>query len=215
MKTDLFCDAQVDLIRLMKRRGEVSIKEATRELGLATSTLRQHLMSLSSKGLVNSQAKRQGVGRPQKMYFLTDKANQLFKNQNSFVLTRLLRLLTKQGHTNLLDDFFDQLEEELAIRWHSQIVHLPREQKVNAIAELLEQWGYSPIVDENQPGQLIVEFHHCPYSKIVDITRHPCHMEKALLAKLSKTHPKLTKYMPDGDNSCRFVINLSDDLSFF
>ena len=211
MRKELLGEVKAELIHLMKRQGEVGVQEASRTLGLAVSTIRQHLVGLASDGWITDSCHRVGVGRPRKMYSLTPKADCFFPDQNGFLLRRLVRFISTKSEPELLEEFFQMVAQELSIQWSAQIDFLPSHRRVAAISELLEKWGYSPEVDGEHEDRLIVQFFHCPYANIVGLIDHPCQMEIDLLGHLTRGVVRRDRYMPDGDKSCRFVIDLVDN----
>ena len=78
------------IILLLKKRGAMAIDELSRELSITSMGIRQHLLSLERRGLIEYMTKRQGIGRPAFLYKLTAKADDLFpKEYDKFILNPL------------------------------------------------------------------------------------------------------------------------------
>jgi predicted transcriptional regulator len=67
-----------NILLLLNKKGPMSVNELKKELNITRSSIRQHLISLEGKGLVDHDVKRQSIGRPTLLYKLTEKAEGLF-----------------------------------------------------------------------------------------------------------------------------------------
>ena len=56
------------ILLLLKKNGPQSIENLSQELRITSMGIRQHLLSLERKGLIDYVAKRQGIGRPAFLY---------------------------------------------------------------------------------------------------------------------------------------------------
>jgi predicted transcriptional regulator len=71
-----------NILLLLKKKGPMSVNELKKELNITRSAIRQHLISLEGKGLIDHAVKRQSIGRPTLLYKLTEKAED-FSNKAS------------------------------------------------------------------------------------------------------------------------------------
>lgn len=205
MKDEMLSVAKADLMRLMKRRGGVTIKEAAASLDLAASTIRQHLSGLEIDGLIDKRINRQGVGRPSKMYFLTDKAEPFFENREGTLLAELIRFWISTGDQEKIEEFFSNSNDQWLASWQRRIALAPESEKLILLEQLLQDWGYIPEFDTDTEGRLIIEFFHCPYPNIAELVPYQCAGEKRLLEHLTGKTLCQQCNMPDGNASCRFV----------
>jgi DNA-binding MarR family transcriptional regulator len=67
-----------NILLLLKKKGPMSVNELKKELNMTRSAIRQHLISLEGKSLVDHAIKRQSIGRPTLLYKLTEKAEGFF-----------------------------------------------------------------------------------------------------------------------------------------
>jgi predicted transcriptional regulator len=67
-----------NILLLLNKKGPMSVDELSRELNMTRPTIRQHILSLEGKGLVDHAVKRQSIGRPTLLYRLTEKAEGFF-----------------------------------------------------------------------------------------------------------------------------------------
>jgi DNA-binding transcriptional ArsR family regulator len=69
-----------NILSLLKEEGPMSVNELKQELNITRSAIRQHLISLEGKGLVDHDIRRQVIGRPTLLYKLTAKAEDFFRS---------------------------------------------------------------------------------------------------------------------------------------
>src|SRR5947209_12180395 len=78
------------ILESLKKRGELSADDLATQLHLTTSGVRQHLVALTSDGLVAHHQVREGPGRPKHCYHLTAAADALFPRAYSDLTNELL-----------------------------------------------------------------------------------------------------------------------------
>ena len=78
------------ILESLKKRGELTADELSNQLQLTTSGVRQHLVALTSDGLVAHRQVREGPGRPRHCYHLTAAADALFPRAYSDLTNELL-----------------------------------------------------------------------------------------------------------------------------
>jgi predicted ArsR family transcriptional regulator len=198
-------EAKANLVYLMKRRGSVTVGEASEELNLSPSTIRQHLSRLEADGFIDRRIHREGVGRPSTMYFLTRKAELFFQNRESDLLVGLVRTLVERGEQELLKDFFFRAWRERIALWKQMLAFAKAGEEVVVLNELLREWGFVPECRYNHEGQLVIEFFHCPYPNVAEVVPFQCQAELYLLQEVTGKTFCRTCELQKGDVSCRFL----------
>lgn len=204
MNDEMLSPAKAELVRLIKRRGALSIKKACETLDLAASTIRQHLSRLEADGFVDKRLNRQGVGRPSQMYYLTEKAEIFFENREGTVLAELLRELINSGEKEKVEEFFAANCDRRLERWRRQLFGVPESKKLPTIQNLLEEWGYVPNCRYDEEERLVIELSHCPYPNVANLVPYQCFCEKRLLETLTGEELTHECSIPEGAASCRF-----------
>lgn len=211
MKDEMISATKAELMRLMKRRGGITIKEASTSLDLAPSTIRQHLSGLEVEGFVEKRIKRQGAGRPSKLYSLTDKAGFFFTNRENSVLGQLLRFLIESGDRQKLEEFFSTSCDESVKTWKQKVAGDTDEQVIAQVKGLFEELGYIPEVSQDAEGRRVIEFFHCPYPTVVAVEDYPCQCERRFLEKMTGEQLVQVCSMRKGEGCCRFLAVKSDE----
>jgi len=175
------------IILLLKKRGAMAIDELSRELSITSMGIRQHLLSLERRGLIEYMTKRQGIGRPAFLYKLTAKADDLFPKEYDKFILNLFRDIEKNDGREKIDEI---------LKWRkNRIIKDAREaladkksigEKIYALKDILEADGYFPEISESNTHYILKLF-NCPVFKLAseykEVCRHDLQMFRELIGK--------------------------------
>src|SRR5436309_6608149 len=109
--------SQEEIVRLLRRQGDLTVDELSRLMGISAVAVRQHLEILEADGLLASRTQRRPIGRPRRLYRLTDAADDLFPKSYSTLAQMILEHLEGVGGPSQVAEVFDcrrrQQEREL------------------------------------------------------------------------------------------------------
>jgi len=155
------------LLERLKQEGAQDAGALAETLGVSAMAVRQHLYALEGEGLVTFEEEPRPVGRPAKLWRLTEAADRFFPDGHAELTLGLLAALRAAfGEAGM--------EKLLAARTADQIAAYrrrvkpsdPLEVRLAALAELRTEEGYMAAVegdrgDGSNGGYLFVE-NHCP-----------------------------------------------------
>jgi len=195
------------ILESLKKRGEVSADELATQLGLTTSGVRQHLVALTSDGLVSHRQVREGPGRPRHCYHLTSAADALFPRAYSELTNELLGYASADD-PELVDRLFDRRRKRRVEDARDRLAHKTFEQKVEELARILDEDGYladfQPIPDG--PGFLITE-HNCAILGVARRYGQACSSEIGFLREaLPEASIERIQHMIAGAHSCAYEV---------
>ncbi len=194
--------SQRRLLEALKRQGPLSLLEAAGALGLSRETLREHLNALAAEGLVaRAGTRRGGRGRPEVLYALTERAEQLFPQRDGALMADLAAWLKDEGHEGTLRRFFEQRAGRREAEAMKRVAHLKGRKRLEEVAKILSEEGYMAEVDGKS-----LRLCHCPIRQAVAATRAPCRAELAMVERLLGRPLARTDYLPDGGASCTYRI---------
>ena len=194
------------IIMLLKKNGPMPIEYLSKELKITSMGIRQHLLSLERKGLIDYVTKKQGIGRPAFLYRLTDKADDLFpKAYHSFIIDTLKDIEKNEGRDKvdelfkwrrmrLLKDTKDILSEKNNI-----------DEKVYGLKDMLESKGYFVELDESEDSFTLKEF-NCPIFQVASEFKEACKHELQFYKEVLGRDVKRLECMSDGNVSCTYSI---------
>lgn len=193
------------------RKGEKSISEISYELGINKNATRGHLLDLEKIGLVSSKFVKSGIGRPDKVYFLTEQGLQLFDPKYDVFLYSLIEKLDKE-HKGILLQILDKIVEELDNEVKKSIS--PSEQlskKPEKIEEILNSMGFTAFTEISEDSIQITRS-TCPIIKIAK--KNPgliCeYFDTNMLRKFTGLDVKLIQTMGKGAQYCLHSFNISN-----
>jgi len=205
----LSSDARRELLQIIKRKGGLSVDEAVDTLGMARTTVREHLLQLMEKGLLTRTPEREGRGRPSHRYELSRKAEGLFPSRDGELLGQLLRFLRDRGDDDLVQIFF---EEYWAQRTRDVKARLrdartgDLDETLDVLASILEEEGFMPDIDRQERTITIREC-NCPFPESVKQTKIPCRLEHAFFENLFETDLERVSYIPEGNPACTYTLS--------
>jgi predicted ArsR family transcriptional regulator len=169
-------DSRLRIVEVLKRRQQASVTELSQALGLTPVTIRHHLDSLFEDEVVSEPVPRRkaGPGRPEMVYALTARADQLTPRNYGELCSCLLQVLEDgsgdSGHT------LAQAGAHLGM----QAAAARGRSRLEAAVSFLEARGYYPSLEMNQDGALIV-LANCPYLEVARARPQFCRFDIALL----------------------------------
>jgi predicted ArsR family transcriptional regulator len=203
------------LLDLIKRRGGVALDEAVRPMGLAKTTLRQHLLCMERQTLVRRRYVKGAAGRPRVVFELAEAGQRLFPDRNADLLEGLLRFLAGQGREDLVREFFVTEWKARRERFSAALGAAGKDagagttgkslRRSRTLARVLEEDGFMPRIERRNGGVEVREC-NCPYSRAVRATRIPCELESEFIQWALGSAGPVTRreYMPNGSPACSY-----------
>ena len=198
------------LTEILKREGESDVTTLAERLGVTGVAVRQHLAAMEREGQAVYRSVRRPVGRPARMYRLTDAAEQLFPQTSGRValdlLARVERLIGPQALEKLFSTRLDDLSREYRKRLKSARSWT---RKLELLAEIRDSEGYlcdlgSAPRSEVKGGVRLVE-HHCPVSAIAEQHPQVCDYELKLFRRvLGEPGLRRIDHIRNGGHSCSY-----------
>jgi predicted ArsR family transcriptional regulator len=151
----------------------MTASELAAVVGVHTSTARFHLDQLVAGQALGTRYERRGVGRPRKVYFVTEKAPVSGVEQHNHALQLLsgllVDMLAPHGNGTTLTP------EQAGERWARENIdayakHDPATtpgewlSKIGGLTDVLHEWGYEPAVSTGTNRDKVdVRLTHCPF----------------------------------------------------
>lgn len=201
-------DTQRQLLHALKRRGPSTTGELAEGFDLARGTLREHLKSLEARRLVErTGTKRHGPGRPHVIYGLTDAGEALFPSGEAELLVEFVDFLLASGQEEVIDTFFEQRVDEAYAEAAARIEQMTLEHRETEAVRILADAGFMPELEkDDETGETVIRLCNCPLKSVIAVTRRPCAAEERLVSRLVDGKLERFAYMPEGDDSCSYVI---------
>ena len=195
-----------------------SAGEVAKSLQIQKSAARVHLESLQSLGAVRSRFKIEKMGRPKKVYELTEKGREFFPRKYDLFLNLVLdKIAGKKGEAEARE-IIESLAEDIATSIRAKIDknnHHPRdlEQSLEIINDASKQMGFASSLErEEKDNSFYIQSKNCILHKVAsnnqDLICHGLH-DKIISKSLegnSEARIELKECMALGNEYCRHII---------
>lgn len=160
---EMFHPSKAAIIESLKRSDGLPVSEVAKEVDMSYMGVKQHCINLEKAGFVTSwRVPRKEVGRPEKLYRLTDKCDELFPVAGLDLTKELLEgvksIFGDTAPEKLFLSYFESKKEAWAkkLSKESSVTN-----KATKLVEIRETEGYfSKISFSSEDGLEIVEFHN-------------------------------------------------------
>jgi DeoR family suf operon transcriptional repressor len=196
------------ILEIIKMRGQATVNELTRELGLTAVTIRHHLDVLYRDGLIGPPQilRKAGPGRPQHVYRLAGETEELFPKKYDRLTDALLEELEARMSPEELDAVINGVAERMA-RQVSAEGDLGT--RLGALLEFLNGLGYLATAQEEEGGYRIVVA-NCPYERVARRYGLPCKVDVRLIALVTGVEPERVQQIATGDEHCVYRLALPE-----
>jgi len=196
------------ILEIIKMRGQATVNELTRELGLTAVTIRHHLDVLYRDGLIGPPQilRKAGPGRPQHVYRLAGETEELFPKKYDRLTDALLEELEARMSSEELDAVINGVAERMA-RQVSAEGDLGT--RLGALLEFLNGLGYLATAQEEEGGYRIVVA-NCPYERVARRHGLPCKVDVRLIALVTGVEPERVQQIATGDEHCVYRLALPE-----
>jgi predicted ArsR family transcriptional regulator len=151
------------LLMALKMHGTLSVTAIGALLGISGEAARQHLVRLSSDGLVAATTVSKGVGRPAQAWVLTPLAQTRFPDTHAALTVQLLDIVRNTLGGEALDTIIATREVETRLAYEAAIAdRTSLRDKVAALADIRSAEGYMAGWTEAEDGALLLYENHCP-----------------------------------------------------
>jgi predicted ArsR family transcriptional regulator len=195
----------------MLSRGRCTINELANDVGINPISIRHHITKLEADGLVTSEEELHGVGRPRRVYYLTEAGLERFPTRYMRLTLRLLTQLKEAMPKATVDQLFAQMAKDLVHEYTSDasIEGRSMEDKLKSVQDLLAREGFN-VEWEKQGDQYHIREINCPYLHISQNHPEVCQVDQTLISSLLALPAEKIECVLNGDARCTYVVNQSN-----
>ena len=183
---DIARPTYAEILETLKRSDGMAVSELAKELKMSYMGVKQHCVNLEKKGYLKTwRVPRTQVGRPEKLYRLTEQCEELFPQSGPQLTLNMLQgvkqLYGESAPEKLLFHHFEDQRQ----RWSARMRGANSlAEKATKLAELRDEEGcFSKCTYDAQTGLRIEEYHH-PMNKIYEEYPSAMRMELQMMEQL-------------------------------
>lgn len=200
-------DTKDKVLQTILNNPRCTINELADAVGINPISVRHHITKLQAEGLVNYEDERHGVGRPRRVYFLTEAGVEQFPTRYVRLTVRLLKQLKENMPDNLVKELFIKMAEDLAkeLTSSSELDGLTVEERLQIVREFLQKEGFD-INWEKRGNSYYIHEASCPYYHVGQNHPEVCSVDEVIISTILSLPASKTKCILNGDMTCTFVV---------
>lgn len=169
------------VLHALKAAGPQNAEALGHKLGVTAVGARQHLMRLQEEGLVAAVDQSEGVGRPKRIWSLTEAGHARFPDNHAGLTLELINAIRKTGGEAMLDVVIDAREQAALQTYRRTLVGAASlKEKVKRLAKVRSEEGYMATTAAGGDGALLLIENHCPICVAAKACQGFCRSELAL-----------------------------------
>ncbi len=180
-------DRSSDRILLqLKTKGPQPAAHIARRLGVTAMAVRQHLYVLRDSGLVAYDDERRKVGRPARMWRLTEKAQTRFPDAHAEFTVEMLAIIRATfGERGIERLMLERTRlQKAAYRDRLKTAGTSLEAQVAALAKIRSEQGYMAQASRQRDGSFLLVENHCPICAAATACQGLCRDELMLFSSV-------------------------------
>lgn len=193
------------VLQTLLTRQRCTINEIAGEVEINPISVRHHITKLQADGMVESAEERHGVGRPRRVYFLTENGREHFPTRYLKLTLRLLEQLKETVPQPLVNQLFMQIAQDLAADHAPELAGLSTEERLNLVQRVLTNEGFT-VNWERQGDYYQIQESNCPYYHVGQNHPEVCSVDQTLISTVLAVPAEKIKCMLHGDANCTYII---------
>jgi iron-sulfur cluster biosynthesis transcriptional regulator SufR len=209
--------AKDQILHVLKVQGAQTATALADQLQVSPMAIRQHLQTLKAEQWVTYREERRPMGRPVKLWQLTEQSADRFPNRHADLMVDLLRSIQTVFGSDGVDKLVTERSQRQIQTYQSKLTDLVTEQnwqhQVRAIAQLRTQEGYMAEVIDQPDGNLLLIENHCPICTAAQNCQQLCGAElevfKAILGEAIAIDR--VEHILEGDRRCAYLVRMRNE----
>ncbi len=197
------------VLEVLKAEGALTASHIGHHLDMTSVGARQHLNRLCAAGLVTFEDHRQTVGRPKRLWSLSDQGHAHFDDRHRDLASELLAaIVVAQGDDGLVSILAAREAQQLQ-RYRSTLgTGGGIAERVQRLTDLRRIDGYMAECRREEDGKWLLIENHCPISQAAKACSGLCGTELKLFQDVLGKDAVVTRvqHMLGGDRCCAYRI---------
>lgn len=199
---------------VLKMHGALSASALGKQIGTTGEAVRQQLQKLADEGLVQSESRPSGVGRPTQLWMLAPGSGARFPDTHAALTVKLLDGIRETLGEAALDTIIRARELETAKAYEAAMEGASSlEDRVERLTAIRTDEGYMADWERLEDGTLQLRENHCPICAAAAACQGFCRAElQAFKSALGpQAEVQRTEHVLDGGRRCTYRITPKPD----
>ncbi len=198
------------VLKQLLNQQRCTINDLAKVVKINPISVRHHIGRLEKEGMVASAEERHGVGRPRRVYFLTEAGVEHFPGRTVRFTNRLLDELKENLPAEDVQKLFARVATTASAELPNQVElsKLSLDERLRLMKSWLTKEGFGVQVHRNAQ-EVVIKETSCPYYYVGQSHGEVCGIDKALIARALSVDPQRTTCLLSGDSHCTYVVPLA------
>jgi predicted ArsR family transcriptional regulator len=203
------------ILYLLKSKGPQTAAQLAKRLVVTAMAVRLHLYGYARDGLVESADQRRPVGRPVRVWRLTDRAAARFPESHAELTLEMIAAVRATFGEEGLDRLLAE-RTRLQLRAYRERIRAASDgslgSRVRVLAAIRREQGYMAECVTRADGSLLLRENHCPICVAAKSCQGLCREELELFSAVLGTRALVerTDHILAGASRCAYVITPTD-----
>ncbi|HJU49170.1 MAG TPA: HTH domain-containing protein, partial [Pseudogulbenkiania sp.] len=197
-------ERQQQLLRLLQQQSAgLTVEQLAQGLAVTRTAVRQHLTVLERDGLVERGMTQPTGGRPEQLFVLTSKGQEVFPRRYSWFAELLLQTLEGQLGQEGLVTQLAEIGTRLAATLPPSMANDPQA-RIRALADIMRELGYDARPQDAGSGLPRIVATNCIFHHLAARFPEVCELDLALMSTYVGEPVTHEECMVRGGTCCRF-----------
>jgi predicted ArsR family transcriptional regulator len=199
------------VLHALKAAGPQTAEALGRKLDMTAVGARQHLVRLQEEDLVAAEDRSEGVGRPKRVWSLTEAGHARFPDNHAGLTLELIAAIRKTGGEAMLDQIIGLREQSALKNYRVRLGGAKTlREKVKRLAAIRSDEGYMARTETMAEGALLLVENHCPICVAAKSCQGFCRSELALFRAVlgDDISVERTEHVLGGAHRCVYRVSV-------
>lgn len=201
------------ILNILKQEGPQDSKMLSKQLGVTAMGVRQHLYALKDEGLITYTEESRPMGRPAKLWELTQLADKFFPDANAALLVEMLGHLSTVFGEEGLSKLVNKRAEAQLKNYQQRMGGIQTlEEKIDKLVEIRSDEGYMSESQKQKDGSYLFIENHCPICAGAEACQNFCSAEILVFESVLGPHVKVKRLEHILQKARRCVYEVTQEL---
>ena len=211
---DQTSDSGEPVLRFLKFRGPQTTGALARHLAVTGPGARKLLNNLLARGLVSYQDEAGAVGRPRRIWRLTEAAQSRFPDMHAALTVEIIQTIRTLFGQAGLNRLIDDRARDTEMRYRAALRAAPDlEARLDRLVALRTKEGYMAAWERAAPGRYLLVENHCPICAAARNCQGFCRSELDIFRRAlgPAATVERTEHLLAGARRCAYLVTARDN----
>ena len=195
------------VLKMLLNHQRCTINDLAELVNINPISVRHHIAKLEAENLVSSEEERHGVGRPRRVYLLTEQGMERFPSRYLTLSKHMLDQIKDTLPKDTVEKIFQEMGSGMVDEFTEvDFGKLALDERVELARQLLTNQGFMIEIKKENNSYEIKEI-SCPYAHIGKEHPEVCIVDETMITTLLASPVEKTHCILDGDKYCAYQVS--------